>query len=137
MTLIPYHPTNLLLQVREEYPGTIMVDYTLPSVVNGERQLWSLDVLVCELSRLTQGPCACDPRQALSSPSYPSSLPPSAPGNATFYSENSVPFVMGTTGGDRDKIMREATESGVYAVIAPNMGKQVGLGWDVREVFMT
>ena len=32
---------------------------------------------------------------------------------------------MGTTGGDRDLVMRDAEASGVYAVVAPNMGKQI------------
>lgn len=32
---------------------------------------------------------------------------------------------MGTTGGDREKLLRDVEESGVYAVIAPNMGKQI------------
>lgn len=32
---------------------------------------------------------------------------------------------MGTTGGDRAKIIKDIQESGVYAVVAPNMGKQV------------
>ena len=45
--------------------------------------------------------------------------------NALFYCKNKVPFVMGTTGGDRDKLLHDVEESGVYAVIAPNMGKQI------------
>lgn len=45
--------------------------------------------------------------------------------NGAFYALNGVPFVMGTTGGDREKLLRDVTESGVYAVIAPQMGKQV------------
>lgn len=32
---------------------------------------------------------------------------------------------MGTTGGDRDKLMEDVKKAGVYAVIAPNMGKQI------------
>lgn len=32
---------------------------------------------------------------------------------------------MGTTGGDRDKLMEDVLKSGVYSVIAPQMGKQV------------
>ena len=32
---------------------------------------------------------------------------------------------MGTTGGDREKLMADVAASGTYAVIAPNMGKQV------------
>lgn len=32
---------------------------------------------------------------------------------------------MGTTGGDREKLVEDVKAAGVYAVIAPNMGKQV------------
>lgn len=45
--------------------------------------------------------------------------------NAIFYCENQLPFVMGTTGGDREKLLEDAQKAGVYAVIAPNMGKQI------------
>lgn len=45
--------------------------------------------------------------------------------NALFYSRNMIPFVMGTTGGDRDKLYRDVHASGNYAVIAPQMGKQI------------
>ncbi|GAX77624.1 hypothetical protein CEUSTIGMA_g5067.t1 [Chlamydomonas eustigma] len=41
------------------------------------------------------------------------------------YIKHGMPFVMGTTGGDRNRISKEVIESGVYAVIAPNMGKQI------------
>jgi hypothetical protein len=46
--------------------------------------------------------------------------------NALFYVENQIPFVMGTTGGDREKLIEDTTAAGSYAVIAPQMGKQVG-----------
>ncbi len=35
--------------------------------------------------------------------------------------------MMGTTGGDRNKLVKDVEASGVYAVIAPQMGKQVGV----------
>lgn len=43
--------------------------------------------------------------------------------NARFYVEEKLPFVMGTTGGDRDELMKDV--QGHYCVIAPNMGKQI------------
>jgi hypothetical protein len=46
--------------------------------------------------------------------------------NAEFYARNGVPFVMGTTGGDRARVAAAAEAAGVYAVVAPQMGKQVG-----------
>ncbi|CAM9355905.1 unnamed protein product [Ectocarpus sp. 13 AM-2016] len=45
--------------------------------------------------------------------------------NAEFYAKHGLNFVMGTTGGDRDALMSVTEGSGVYAVIAPNMGKQI------------
>ena len=45
--------------------------------------------------------------------------------NAEFYCKNGLPFVMGTTGGDRARLMETVQNSGVAAVIAPNMGKQI------------
>lgn len=45
--------------------------------------------------------------------------------NAAFYCENSLPFVMGTTGGDRIRLLETVKKSEIAAVIAPNMGKQI------------
>ncbi len=45
--------------------------------------------------------------------------------NAAFYCTHSLPFVMGTTGGDRQKLEQEVTASSIAAVIAPNMAKQI------------
>ena len=45
--------------------------------------------------------------------------------NADFYCKHSLPFVMGTTGGDREKLIRTVCNSGICAVIAPNMAKQI------------
>jgi len=45
--------------------------------------------------------------------------------NADFYCRHQLPFVMGTTGGDREELNRTVSESDISAVIAPNMGKQI------------
>eukprot|EP00586_Coscinodiscus_wailesii_P020365 CAMPEP_0172504076 /NCGR_PEP_ID=MMETSP1066-20121228/175097_1 /TAXON_ID=671091 /ORGANISM="Coscinodiscus wailesii, Strain CCMP2513" /LENGTH=284 /DNA_ID=CAMNT_0013280077 /DNA_START=278 /DNA_END=1132 /DNA_ORIENTATION=+ len=45
--------------------------------------------------------------------------------NAEWYIENELPFVMGTTGGDREKLVEDVTAAKLHAVIAPNMGKQI------------
>lgn len=45
--------------------------------------------------------------------------------NAEMYSKCGVPFVMGTTGGDRELLYKTVKDSNVYAVISPQMGKQV------------
>ena len=45
--------------------------------------------------------------------------------NGDFYSKNQLPFVLGTTGFDREALFKTVREAGVSAVIAPNMGKQI------------
>ncbi len=45
--------------------------------------------------------------------------------NAAFYCQRGLPFVMGTTGGDRDALTDTVVRSTVCAVIAPNMAKQI------------
>ena len=45
--------------------------------------------------------------------------------NAKFYCENNLPFVMGTTGGDRKQLEQTVLNSSVSAVISPNMAKQI------------
>lgn len=45
--------------------------------------------------------------------------------NARFYCNHGLPFVMGTTGGDRSLLEDTVCSSSIAAVIAPNMGKQI------------
>jgi 4-hydroxy-tetrahydrodipicolinate reductase len=45
--------------------------------------------------------------------------------NAAFYCRHGLPFVMGTTGGDRTALAEAVRSSETAAVIAPNMGKQI------------
>jgi len=45
--------------------------------------------------------------------------------NADFYCREGLPFVMGTTGGDRKRLVDTVQGSGIPAVIAPNMAKQI------------
>ena len=51
--------------------------------------------------------------------------PSAVNGNAEWYAKHGLPFVMGTTGGDRDALMACVRDSSTYAVIAPNMAKQI------------
>ncbi len=52
---------------------------------------------------------------------HPSAVNP----NAEFYCRSELPFVMGTTGGDRSKLEETVVASSIAAVIAPNMAKQI------------
>jgi 4-hydroxy-tetrahydrodipicolinate reductase len=45
--------------------------------------------------------------------------------NAEFYCKYRLPFVMGTTGGDRPRLEASVRASSISAVIAPNMAKQI------------
>ena len=45
--------------------------------------------------------------------------------NAEFYCRCRLPFVMGTTGGDRKNLEQTVASSSITAVIAPNMAKQI------------
>lgn len=51
--------------------------------------------------------------------------PSAVNGNVIFYVENKLPFVMGTTGGDREKLLADVESANHFAVIAPNMAKQI------------
>lgn len=45
--------------------------------------------------------------------------------NGKWYAEQNLPFVMGTTGGDRVELFDDVQSANLSAVIAPNMGKQI------------
>ena len=52
-------------------------------------------------------------------------LPVAVNPNAEWYAKHGLPFVMGTTGGDRDALMATVQKANTYCVIAPNMAKQI------------
>ena len=52
-------------------------------------------------------------------------LPRAVNDNAEFYCRHKLPFVMGTTGGDRSLLEKTVLSSSISAVIAPNMAKQI------------
>ena len=52
-------------------------------------------------------------------------LPIAVNDNAEFYCRHKLPFVMGTTGGDRVMLEKEVCNASIPAVIAPNMAKQI------------
>lgn len=51
------------------------------------------------------------------------------------YCKFKVPFVMGTTGGDRQLLYKTVQDSNVYSVISPQMGKQVILSASTSLLF--
>ncbi|KAL8531378.1 hypothetical protein ACS0TY_008117 [Phlomoides rotata] len=52
-------------------------------------------------------------------------VPAAVNGNVELYCKYGVPFVLGTTGGDTELLYKTVDDSKVYAVISPQMGKQV------------
>ncbi|PNG99838.1 Dihydrodipicolinate reductase 1, chloroplastic [Tetrabaena socialis] len=52
-------------------------------------------------------------------------LPDAIHSMVDFYVAHDTPFVMGTTGGDRARIHAQVEAARTFAVIAPNMGKQI------------
>jgi len=51
--------------------------------------------------------------------------PSAVKANAEFYCRCGLPFVMGTTGGNRQNLEAKVVSSSIAAVIAPNMAKQI------------
>ncbi|GJN20969.1 hypothetical protein PR202_gb08411 [Eleusine coracana subsp. coracana] len=52
-------------------------------------------------------------------------VPDAVNANAELYCKLGLPFVMGTTGGDRQLLHKTVQDANNYAVISPQMGKQV------------
>lgn len=52
-------------------------------------------------------------------------VPDAVNANAELYCKLGLPFVMGTTGGDRQLLNKTVQDANIYAVISPQMGKQV------------
>jgi len=51
--------------------------------------------------------------------------PTAVNGNAEFYVRHHLPFVMGTTGGDRQALSALVQKASLHCVVAPNMAKQI------------
>ncbi|MGL1904041.1 MAG: dihydrodipicolinate reductase [Fibrobacterales bacterium] len=51
--------------------------------------------------------------------------PSAVDGNYAWYIKNKLPFVMGTTGGSREQMLKDVAAAKLYSVIAPNMAKQI------------
>lgn len=76
----PDQADSAIIEISRDYGPLIVIDYTHPSAVNA---------------------------------------------NADLYCRHNLPFVMGTTGGDRDHLAQTVEQSDICAVIAPNMAKQI------------
>nr|GMC46791.1 4-hydroxy-tetrahydrodipicolinate reductase 1, chloroplastic-like [Ipomoea batatas] len=104
----PSDRESTLSSIFEEHPDLIVVDYTVPAAVNENSHYFcNMDSVALDFLFDVFG-CFIPHTD-----------------NAELYCKVGVPFVMGTTGGDRDRLYKTVTDSNNYAVISPQMGKQV------------
>jgi len=105
MKLIPYALTGPEIAASEAQIGTETV-----SLIPRDRRQGAIDAL-----KRSEG--------AFFSVDY--THPNAVNDNASFYCDHGIPFVMGTTGGDRTRLVETVKASDIAAVIAPNMAKQI------------
>nr|NJM01636.1 dihydrodipicolinate reductase [Desulfobacula sp.] len=92
-----------------------------------EEKTFTIDHMVFELVR----PDARDEKTAHILSLFPFFIcidythPSAVNANALYYVRNQIPFVMGTTGGDRKQLEETVKKASVPAVISPNMAKQI------------
>lgn len=111
-------------------PGFAIVPVTLTNDAKdaGARRVEDVDVEAAYI-----GPGGVSAKETLERAlrAYPGMIvvdytsPEAVNANAALYVECGAPFVMGTTGGDREAMLELVKRSATYAVIAPQMGKQV------------
>lgn len=89
--------------------------------------IFTLDSTDFKLIRPDQRDTVIDTIKSESSPfiSIDYTHPSAVNGNAEFYCNHHLDFVMGTTGGDREHLLQTVEKSRIAAVIAPNMAKQI------------
>jgi 4-hydroxy-tetrahydrodipicolinate reductase len=110
LELLPFALTGPEITQDHALVGTVKVELIKPD----RRRHW------VDAVKQTQGPPA---ERTLVCVDY--THPNAVNENAAFYCDNGIPFVLGTTGGDRQHLTKTVEASEVPAVIAPNMGKQI------------
>ncbi|KAH9261567.1 dihydrodipicolinate reductase [Batrachochytrium salamandrivorans] len=95
-------------------PATVEVEGTTVKLINATTDSAEFESQVEQLRASGYTPIAID-----------FTHPSSVNSNADLYNKANLPFVMGTTGGDRDKLKSSVGDSKNVAVIAPNMCKQI------------
>lgn len=113
-TLVPYSLTGPEIQEDFHTINTQKIRLVLPKDRNG---------LIREICRRYPGLISID-----------FTHPMAVNDNARFYVENRLPFVMGTTGGDREELMETVRNGTIPALIAPNMAKQI-VGFQAMMAF--
>ena len=105
ITVLPYSLTGPEIEVPSCHVGATAIDLILPDQRDDR----------IEAIKHAEGPFI----------SVDFTHPTAVNANAEFYCRHQLPFVMGTTGGDRELLTATVQKSSVAAVIAPNMAKQI------------
>lgn len=105
ISVLPYALTGPDIEAKHFHIGTTVFELIQPD----ERQAKIQTILAAEGSFIT----------------VDFTHPSAVVDNAKFYCQQQLPFVMGTTGGDRDQLVDITTGSSIAAIIAPNMAKQI------------
>jgi 4-hydroxy-tetrahydrodipicolinate reductase len=105
ITVLPYSLTGPEIEVPSCHVGATAIDLILPD--QREDRI--------EAIKRDEGPFI----------SVDFTHPAAVNSNAEFYCRHELPFVMGTTGGDRELLTATVQKSSIAAVIAPNMAKQI------------
>ena len=103
--LVPFSLTGPEIQASEHTLESIAIRLLQPEIRTGE-----IEAIV-----QAQGPFI----------SVDYTHPSAVNANVDFYCQHQLPFVMGTTGGDRNQLEETVRASSISAVIAPNMAKQI------------
>ncbi len=103
--LVPFSLTGPEIQASEHTLKSIAIRLLQPEIRTGE-----IEAIV-----QAQGPFI----------SVDYTHPSAVNANVDFYCQHQLPFVMGTTGGDRESLEKTVQSSAIAAVIAPNMAKQI------------
>ena len=98
--------------------------FTGPEIVEAKYVIESLDITLIQPEKRNQAITEIVDRE-VSFVSVDYTHPSAANSNAEFYCKYNLPFVMGTTGGDRKLLEDTITKSSIPAVVAPNMAKQI------------
>ncbi len=133
MTIIPILINGLPGNVARTMAAAVLTDerFTLvPFSLTGE-DIDPLAVTICDRQITLIRPSLRDERIKSILADYPGLIavdythPTAVNANARFYTGHHIPFVMGTTGGDRENLEATVNQGPTPAVIAPNMAKQI------------
>ena len=122
-------PGNMAVNVAkhaldDERFEVIPYSFTGPEIAETQYVIDSLSITLIQPEKKNQAITEIVDRE-VSFVSVDYTHPSAVNGNAEFYCKHNLPFVMGTTGGDRKLLEDTIKKSSIPAVVAPNMAKQI------------